>query len=319
MVFTKAKKVSNASICTLAAHVKLCVLAVVAVVVSCQDVSQMFGGGEAQLQRPTILRLENTNLESLNAIGDPSDGATIYYIHNILRQEELYDAAHSVVRSSPRTFLEFGANNGVWLSNTYSLEWHLHWEGLLIEADKSVIPTLRQRRTCELRGQKGACVYAALDGSSNKTAYWSHTQTYSSKKEMGVGDHKDSYALTTVNLESLLEKFGVDRIDLLSADCEGCESSALQGFDWAKYKVGSIIIEHPANHCNLVQRLVMLNYTIIPLAFSYDTIFVSAEVFPKLKDCPTNCFKEGELDRVDSMLCRIYLIRTNSFYTVYNT
>ena len=57
-------------------------------------------------------------------------------------------------------FVEFGARDGLFESNTAGLEQECGWEGVLIEAGRDYISGLREQRKCHVNRHVGACVWA---------------------------------------------------------------------------------------------------------------------------------------------------------------
>ena len=77
-------------------------------------------------------------------------------------------------------------------------------------------------------------------------------------------------------LDRILNRFRLRHLDLLSADCEGCEEGALAGFDLKHTSVGALLVEKPS--CALAKPFVDLGYTAMALWFSYDFVFLSPRV-----------------------------------------
>ena len=58
----------------------------------------------------------------------------------------------------------------------------------------------------------------------------------------------------TRTLESLLNQTGIGEIDLLSADCEGCETAAFQSLDVARHRPRLVIVEIAGGHAKYALR-----------------------------------------------------------------
>ena len=141
-------------------------------------------------------------------------------------------------------FVEFGATNGVDLSNTYLLEKNFEWEGIVAEPARSYRPYLVQNRNCHIS-------FDALWSFSGKVLPFLELQdgVYSRLKD--EIDHNDSvlssltYEVKTTSLIDLLSRFNApNHIDYLSIDTEGSELQILSTFDFEKYSFGCITIEH---------------------------------------------------------------------------
>jgi FkbM family methyltransferase len=144
-------------------------------------------------------------------------------------------------------FVDFGATNGVDLSNTYLLEKEFGWTGILAEPAKCWHDALRKSRSAHV---ETSCVWRD-SGSvvSFNEAYFSELSTI---KAFNASDslreiRKDgkTYDVKTISLNDLLTKYNAPRqIDYLSIDTEGSEFEILSTFDFDKYRVQVITCEH---------------------------------------------------------------------------
>jgi FkbM family methyltransferase len=144
-------------------------------------------------------------------------------------------------------FVEFGATNGVDLSNTYLLETQFGWRGIAAEPAKCWQAALANNRTCKVDTR---CVWRE----SGVTLRFNETNIaeLSTIEAFSAGDrHADlrkagrSYDVTTISLMDLLREHDAPRqIDYLSVDTEGSEFDILQAFDFERYDVKIITCEH---------------------------------------------------------------------------
>lgn len=144
-------------------------------------------------------------------------------------------------------FVEFGATDGVTLSNSYLLEKNYGWTGILCEPAKywhSQIE-LNRKAVIDLR-----CVYTE----DNKELEFLETKIgeLSTIAKFKKNDHLSAsrgngkkYLVQTVTLNTLLiENEAPEYIDLLSVDTEGSEYEILSKLDFSQWKFGLIAVEH---------------------------------------------------------------------------
>jgi len=146
-------------------------------------------------------------------------------------------------------FVEFGATNGVLLSNTWLLEKYFHWEGICAEPNPKFFEQLLRNRTCHLSsacvhrvsGEKMQFVLAdAYGGLMDHARADQHFATRAAYEENG-----DVMEVETTSLMDLLDQCDAPRtIDYLSIDTEGSEFTILDGIDWARYQFRCITVEH---------------------------------------------------------------------------
>jgi FkbM family methyltransferase len=144
-------------------------------------------------------------------------------------------------------FVEFGATNGVDLSNTYLLEKDFGWSGILAEPARVWHEDLKKNRTAALDFD---CVWKASGEMLNFTApreaeystisAYVNSDTHSSARVDG-----SQYPVKTVSLNDLLARYEAPhQIDYLSVDTEGSELDILEQFDFQKYSVSVVTCEH---------------------------------------------------------------------------
>ncbi len=151
----------------------------------------------------------------------------------------------SLLGESPGFFVEFGADDGIALSNTYTLEKKFNWNGILCEASKVSQEKLVNNRDCYIdfncvTDKSGEVVTFIETGmglsSMEKYAY---DDMWADKRKEGY-----SYEVPTISLLDLLNKYDApDIIDYLSIDTEGSELDILTAYDFSRiFKV--ITVEH---------------------------------------------------------------------------
>ena len=144
-------------------------------------------------------------------------------------------------------FVEFGATNGVSLSNTYLLEKNFGWKGLLAEPAKCWHQSLVANRGVSIDFD---CVWSStgFDLMFNETkraalstiASFSEVDHHSEARKEGK-----SYAVRTVSLNDLLDRYHAPPfIDYLSIDTEGSEFEILNSLDFNRWQFGIITVEH---------------------------------------------------------------------------
>jgi FkbM family methyltransferase len=145
-------------------------------------------------------------------------------------------------------FVEFGAADGIYLSNTYLLEKAYGWTGILAEPVPVWHDALRQNRKAYVIPK---CV-ARASGQLVKIRVPKSSPEYSST----LGDinqlvHKgqfrafDSLEVETISLNDLLEEGKApSEIDYVSIDVEGSEVEVIESFDFSRWCVRLFTIEH---------------------------------------------------------------------------
>ena len=145
------------------------------------------------------------------------------------------------------TFLEAGAHDGYTQSNTYFLERHRGWSGVLVEP----VPELRAK--CERRRPRARVLGCALVGPEHPdpdiTIHFGDLMS-----TVGVSDHaagglavagRRAYSMPVParTLSAVLDEAAIGALDVLVLDLEGHELEALRGLDLERHTPRYIMLE----------------------------------------------------------------------------
>ena len=143
-------------------------------------------------------------------------------------------------------FVEFGAADGINISNSFLLEKEYNWSGILCEPARTFKDRLKNNRKCTIVDK---CVYSKSgDLISFFESENEELSTISSYKESDL--HSVSridgltYEVETISLSDLLNSFSApDIIDYLSMDTEGSEFDIIKEYDFSRH-INIITVEH---------------------------------------------------------------------------
>ena len=142
-------------------------------------------------------------------------------------------------------FVEAGACDGIFLSNTYLLEKQYHWNGICAEPNPFYFKDLLKNRNCF---STDLCLFSE----SNKELLFSFDEGlggivdfFNEPSRQGRRLAAAKNIVKTISLNDLLEKFNAPKdVDYISLDTEGTELEILNSFNFDKYNVKMFTIEH---------------------------------------------------------------------------
>ena len=145
-------------------------------------------------------------------------------------------------------FVEFGACDGVAISNTLLLERQFGWSGILAEpAQCWTIPLRNNRRAkvdlrCVWNASGENLMFREANSSAELSTLEQFTECDDHASLRSVGK---TYPVETVSLNDLLVDHGAPvQIDFLSIDTEGSELAILEAFDFSRHTISVLCIEH---------------------------------------------------------------------------
>lgn len=161
-------------------------------------------------------------------------------------RQDLFALAESGMKKDG-FFVEFGATNGVELSNSWLLEKQFGWKGILSEPARHWHTALANNRTAAIDHR---CVWSrsgeSLDFVESRSAEYSTIDSFSaSDMHLKKRRNGSTYSVETISLNDLLAEHGApDEIDFLSIDTEGSELTILEAFDFGRHRFRTITCEH---------------------------------------------------------------------------
>ncbi len=163
-------------------------------------------------------------------------------------------------------FVEAGANDGLFQSNTALLERSFGWDGLLVEPSPQACRLARANRNATVHN----CALVA-DGYEGETV----TGDFDGYPMGSVGGSRlgreSAVTVPARTLQSLLDERGVTHVDFLSLDAEGYELEILHGVDLSKTTFGHMLVElYPQNREEAVAHLAQAGYELISNYSNYN-------------------------------------------------
>jgi FkbM family methyltransferase len=145
-------------------------------------------------------------------------------------------------------FVEVGAADGVYLSNTWLLEKEMGWSGVLAEPNPRFHDNLRANRSCALSTRcLHSCAGRTVDFISAKLGEFSRVAEIAPDDGQDEARLRGSHTIQveTTTLNDLLSEHGAPPvIDYLSIDTEGAELEILSAFDFGRWDVRAMTVEH---------------------------------------------------------------------------
>lgn len=143
-------------------------------------------------------------------------------------------------------YVEFGATDGHTLSNTWLLDRHFGWSGILAEPGRvwrnalAAAPRSAVREFDCVWEVSGSKLSFHEDVMGELSTLETHRNGDSHKRERGT-----SYSVDTVSLNDLLDRNNAPPVvDFLSIDTEGSELQILAAYDFARRPIRAIAVEH---------------------------------------------------------------------------
>ena len=194
-----------------------------------------------------------------------------------------------------KTFFEFGATNGIDLSNSYTLERYLNWKGVLSEPSPQWHDELKKNRPYT------NIILDCIWSESNKELnfFESDVGVLSSLENFKENDkismpgntqarlkNGKNIIVKTISLNDAIEKqFNSKSPSYISIDTEGSEYEILKNFNFKKYRPLVFTVEHNFTELQFkIDELMYLNeyIRVFKSLTAFDAWYIAKEVFEEI-------------------------------------
>lgn len=135
-------------------------------------------------------------------------------------------------------FIEVGAFDGIFSSNTKLLEEDYDWTGILVEPSANLFDVLCKNRP------NSHCFQCALGSfEENNTYAYGDFDGHAMSSFTNRRDEPATYQVLIRSLQSILDECGLTHINFFSLDTEGYELNILKGIDFDKTSFDYLLIE----------------------------------------------------------------------------
>ena len=195
-----------------------------------------------------------------------------------------------------KTFLEFGATDGISLSNSYILEKELGWKGVLVEPDNQWMEELKKNRAKSNILNK--CIWKKtgekMDFFSSENGVFSTLNEFkfSDKKSMPLNSESRNkkgkiVEVKTISLNDVIkDEFKNICPSYISVDTEGSEYEILNSFNFEKYRPAVFTVEHNfTDSQSRIDNLMIENdyLRIFKYLTAFDAWYVSVDAMHKIR------------------------------------
>ena len=194
-----------------------------------------------------------------------------------------------------KTFFEFGATNGIDLSNSYTLERYLNWKGVLSEPSPQWHDELKKNRP--YTNIISECIWSESNKELNffvsDVGVLSSLENFKESDKISMPENTQARVkngkniiVKTISLNDVIEKqFNSKSPSYISIDTEGSEYEILKNFNFKKYKPLVFTIEHNFTELQLkIDKLMYSNNYIRVFKFltTFDAWYVEKNVFEEI-------------------------------------
>ena len=161
-------------------------------------------------------------------------------------------------------FLDIGAHDGEFLSNTYFLEKHRDWTGMCFEPNPRLFANLVKIRNCiciegaasDVEGEFDFLDIEGVEALGGLVSKYDerHLDRIDHDFEMYKGKGREVIKVSCYNVNKLLLENNIKHVDYCSIDTEGGELDIVKSIDLAKIFIAVFTIENNYQEKNKVKK-----------------------------------------------------------------
>ena len=178
--------------------------------------------------------------------------------------------------------VEVGAFDGITLSNSKFFEQYCHFRSYLLEASPE-----NYIRLVKNRPQAKCFNFAASD--KNSVEYFLSGYAVGGLSSSMPQDHYNRYShilsnkkqVQTRRLDGFFHEQNIERIGILSIDCEGADFQVIQGIDYARVNIDIIIVEQHADSPDQITSLLAGEGFILHTRLYGNQVWLSKQIYSK--------------------------------------
>ncbi len=224
--------------------------------------------------------------------------------------QDKFVAEHVFPGKEEGVFVDVGANDGVTLSNSYFFETKRRWTGLCVEPIPDVFRKLREARPksfCEnvcISNTEGVLDFAKVEGVDALSGIAEKMDKRHRRRIVKEKGRVEMLRLPSLRLQTLLEKYGIDRVDFLSIDTEGAEFDVVRSIDFEKTSVGVLCVENNSGRKDVRRHLERNGFAYYLTLGDLDDLYVHRSLLPELERTPTTRDEPSCASRNDEVCSR---------------
>lgn len=134
-------------------------------------------------------------------------------------------------------FIEAGGNDGVTQSNTFHLEKYYGWSGFIVEP----VPWLNQLAKRFRRCGVETCALGRFSDRGSLIRLEENDLT--TRASNRFSDYSKIFETSIEPLSDIIERRAIREVDFFSLDVEGYENAVLEGIDFEKHNIKTMLIE----------------------------------------------------------------------------
>ena len=230
---------------------------------------------------------KNLLFNFINSIRDKKDIKSQLY-------QDMF-ASFIVGNKFDKTFFEFGATDGIDLSNSYTLERYLNWKGVLSEPSPQWHNELKENRpNANIISE---CIWSESNKELNffesEVGVLSSLENFKESDKISMPGNTQArlkngknIIVKTISLNDAIEKqFNSKSPSYISIDTEGSEYEILKNFNFKKYRPLVFTIEHNFTELQLkIDELMLMNnyIRVFKSLTAFDAWYVERSIFNEI-------------------------------------